>query len=532
MSPLIRRTAPSGPYHWKLHALDITSGAEKFGGPVEIGASIAGTGDGSVGGVVTFNPTYQNLRPALTLAGGVVYVASASFGDTNPYHGWIIGYNASSLSRVCAFNTTPNGDEGGLWMAGEGMTVDTAGNLYCLTGNGADTVKSGGDGYGETFLKLTPALAPLDYFMPSNADSLNAGDIDLGSSGVLGIPGTTLVVGGGKQGILYLVNTNNMGHYNSGGDSVVQEWQAINTSKSGSHHVHGLPAYYSGSGGAHVYVWGENDYLRAYAFNGSTFNTTATSTSTMLAPQINSGMPGGFLSISANGAVAGTGIVWAATPYNADAIHNTVAGVLRAFDANDLSKELWDSNQNSARDAIGNFAKYAPPTVANGKVYAATFSNVLAVYGLLPVGSGPVQSGHTYRLVNKLSGMVLETSGFPKTTSPLEQYPSNGGANQVWLATALSGGYWEFTNSNSSLAVDVKGNSTAAGAVVQQYAWNGGNNQQWSITQASDGAYKVVNRNSSLLLDVSKASLSQNAPIVQNTDNNGADGHWTFQLVQ
>ncbi|MEO7718271.1 MAG: RICIN domain-containing protein, partial [Capsulimonas sp.] len=495
-------------------------------------ASVPGTGDGSVGGVVTFNPTLQNLRPALTLSGGVVYVASASFADTNPYHGWVIGYSASNLARVSVFNTSPDGDEAGLWMAGEGMTVDPAGNLYCLTGNGADTVKSGGASYGEAFVKLSHALTPLDYFMPSNADALNAGDTDLGAAGVLGIPGSNLIISGGKQGILYLINTNNMGHFNAGGDNVVQEWQAINTSKSGSHHVHGNPIYYSGSGGAHIYVWGENDYLRAFSFNGGTFNTTATSKSTMLAPQINSGMPGGFLSISAKGTTAGTGIVWAAAPYDGDAQHNTVTGILRAFDANDLSKELWNSNQNSARDALGNLAKYTPPTVANGKVYAATFSNVLAVYGVLPVGSGPIQSGHTYRFVNKLSGMVLETPGFPTTTAPLEQYPSNGGANQVWLATALTGGYWKFTNANSGLAIDVKGQSTAAGAIVQQYAWTGGNNQQWSITQASDGAYNIINRNSSLLLDVSGASLNQTAPIVQSTNNNGGDRHWTFQLVQ
>lgn len=525
----------SGPYHWKLHALDIGSGAEKFNGPVEIGASVSGTGDGSSGGVVTFNPTYQNLRPALTLSGGVVYIASASFQDTNPYHGWVIGYNASNLSRVSAFNTTPNGDEGGLWMAGEGLTVDGSGNLYCLTANGASTVKSGGNGYSEAFVKLSPSLSPLDYFMPFNADSLNAGDTDLGASGVLGIPGTGLVLGGGKQGILYLVNTSNMGRYNSSSNNVVQQWQAINTSQSGSHHVHGTPVYYSGSGGAHVYVWGENDYLRAYAFNGSTFNTTASSRSSMLSPQMNSGMPGGFLSVSANGTSAGTGIVWASTPYNGDAGHNTVAGILRAFDANDVSRELWNSNQNSGRDSVGNFAKYTPPTVANGKVYAATFSNTLAVYGIIPTGSGPITGGHTYRLVNKASGKVLEVPGFSKSTVALAQYPNNGGSNQVWLATALSGGYWEFTNANSGSAIDVAGISTSPGAVVEQYGWNGGNNQQWSLTAVGDGSYKVISRNSGLLLNDVAASPnpgSASTQIIQSTNDNGSYQHWTFQLVQ
>ncbi|MEO7718267.1 MAG: pyrrolo-quinoline quinone [Capsulimonas sp.] len=376
-----------GPYHWKLHALDITTGSEKFSGPIEIGATIPGTGDGNVGGVLTFNPTLQNLRPALTLAAGVVYVASASFADTNPYHGWVIGYDASSLAQVSVFNTSPDGDEAGLWMAGEGMTVGSDGNLYCLTGNGASTIRSGGASYGEAFVKLSPKLLPLDYFMPSNADALNAGDTDLGAAGVLAIPGKKLVISGGKEGILYLLNTNKMGKYNAGGDDVVQEWQAINTSQSGSHHVHGTPIYYSGASGAHLYVWGENDYLRAFSFNGDTFNTTASSKSTMLAPQINSGMPGGFLSISANGGAAGTAIVWASTPYEADAQHDTVTGILRAFDANDLSKELWNSSQNAERDAIGNLAKYNPPTVANGKVYAATFSNALVVYGLLPAAA-------------------------------------------------------------------------------------------------------------------------------------------------
>ncbi|BDI28700.1 hypothetical protein CCAX7_007510 [Capsulimonas corticalis] len=536
----------SGPYHWMLHAIDIVTGAEKLGGPVEIKPSCHGSGAGSVNGVLTFDPSLQNLRPALTLSRGVVYVSSASFEDTDPYHGWIAGYRASDLAQVSVFNTTPDGDgtgvngegEGGLWMAGEGLTVDTSGNLYCSVGNGVSTVKSGGTGFGESFVKLSPTLQALDYFMPFNADQLNRDDEDLGCSGVLGIPGSNLIVGGGKEGKLYLVDKDQMGHYNAGGDSnIVESWQAVDTSRSGSHHIHGVPAYYDGPTGRHIYLWGENDYLRAFAFDGSVFNTTPSSQSTVLAPQYSIGMPGGFLSISANGAAAGTGIVWALTPLNGDAGPNTVDGILRAFDANDLSKELWNSNQYPTQDMLGKFAKFVPPTVANGKVYAATFSNKLVVYGLLPAKRAPyhpgpaVVAGHIYWLRNSLSGLVLDDPAASRSPVQLIQWGVNGGENQEWRAVNMGNSCWKFENVSSHLSLKVAGASTDLGAAIEQNVSSKDASEQWILSPVGDGTYKIVNRGNGLLIDDAGASLDPGTGMLQWYDNGGSNQHWTFERV-
>src|SRR6202167_4682199 len=220
---------------------------------------------------------------------------------------------------------------------------------------------------------------------------MSAGDMDLGSAGLLMVPNTSDVLGGGKQGVLYLVNTRNMGHFNASTDNVNQEFQAIYGQ--GTSHIHGAPVYFnSDANGPTTYVWGENDVLRGFLFNTTTglLTTTPFATSTMTAPATNNdgAMPGGFLSISANGSSNGT--VWASTPYNRDAANQNVQGVLYAFNADTLSL-LWTDKTNDARDEIGMFAKYVPPVVANGKVYVPTFgplgtnngTGALVVYGLL-----------------------------------------------------------------------------------------------------------------------------------------------------
>ncbi len=378
-------------YQQYLNALDATTGAVKIN-PVLITATASG---------LTFDPQLENQRPALTLANGSIYIAWASHNDCGPYHGWVMAYSASTLAQNAVYVNTPGGTLGGIWMAGQGLTVDTTGNVLLSSGNGS--YAADGSQTGNSFVRLSPSLALQDWFTPYNTDSLNAGDQDLGSSGLLGIPGTTFVVGGGKQGVLYLVNENAMSHFHSGGDQVRQEFQAVYGT--GSSHIHGSPIYYnSPQNGPTVYVWGENDVLRAYAFNSATglFNTTAIAKSTMTAPvtNANGAMPGGFLSLSANGTQSGTGIVWATTPYNANANNSVVRGIFHAFDASTL-QELWNDKQNDGRDELGRFAKYVPPTVAGGKVFVATFgpngsadgSGALNVYGLLPPAPPPAKTG-------------------------------------------------------------------------------------------------------------------------------------------
>jgi hypothetical protein len=218
----------NGPYHYKLHALDCTTGAEKFGGPVEIQASVSGSGDGSINGKIAFDPRMHMQRPSLLLANGNVYIGFGSFADTDPYHGWVMAYNATTLAQVAVYNTTPDGGEGAIWMSGQGFPADSSGNLYFMVGNGSTTAETGGASYGNAFLKLSGSnLSLLDWFMPFNATSLANADEDVGSSGPLLIPGTTLITGGGKQGVLYLIDTTKMGHFNASGDTQnVQSFQA------------------------------------------------------------------------------------------------------------------------------------------------------------------------------------------------------------------------------------------------------------------------------------------------------------------
>lgn len=373
-------------YHQSLHALDITSGAERPGSPAEIAASVPGTGSGSTGGSLAFQPLYQLNRPGLLLLNGVVYIAFGSHGDIGPYHGWVLAYDASTLAQIAAFNTTPNGSEGAIWQGGQGLVAD-ADNIYFMTGNGSFDVNTGGTDYGDSVIKLSTStgLSVSDYFTPDNQNSLNQSDADLGSGGPILLPGTTSIVGGGKDGILRLINTAGMGEFNLGLNADLQEFQAT------SGIIMIGPVYWdSPNHGPVVYLWGPGDHLKAFQFTNGSFQTTAISQSTMTSPAGNSNAAP--LSVSANGSTSGTGILWAALSFSGDSNQQTVSGILRAFDASNLLTELWDSKQNVARDDVGSYAKFVPPTVANGKVYLATFSNQLLVYGLLPPVSLSVTS--------------------------------------------------------------------------------------------------------------------------------------------
>jgi len=649
--------------HW-LHKLDITTGADLAGSPVQIHASFLNSN-----GAVQFDSKCHNQRSSLLLTGGILYIGFASYCDSGPYHGWIVGYSAATLQSAGAFCVTPNGAEGGVWQAGTGLAADEGGNLYFLTGNGS--FDQNNSNFGDCLIKLSPQLGLLDWFSPFNNQALSRQDADLGSGGVVLLPNTNLLVGGGKEGRLYLIDRENLGHFNPVGDTQIpQSFQATgvrnmvdNAPPAATHHIHGSPAYWDAADGARVYVWGENDWLRAYRFDGArfpivpgaaeinfkttlpetavggpalasdgvrlglawtggdtgqhvnfetsadgsnfsgkivlnemsvdgpaltfgngtwfigwtgtdpqrhvnvissvngaqwinkvilnetspfgpalafgngllflswtdihnslnvmssadgvhwsskvtltdmsasgpglsfvngrlyllwqggdpnrslnimesangttfinkvvlsnssnfhpslidigqfclawtgrdaaqslntlagvtthglsnkrTFGDTARgapslaklgsttflgwtgndpaghvnvthilgqplpTTSPMLAPM---GMPGGMLSISANGSEAGSGIVWASLPLQGDANQHVVPGILRAFDAENVARELWNSHQNAGRDEVGNFAKFCPPTVADGKVYLGTFSGKLNVYGHL-----------------------------------------------------------------------------------------------------------------------------------------------------
>ena len=455
---LVSRAVQGGTFVQTLHALDLRSGNEILGGPVVI----YGFYDG-VAFIPAGSPSpeqLQNQRSALTLVNGVLYIAWSSHCDYGKFHGWVMGYNASNLTQITAWNDSPTGSMAGIWQGGQGATVDGAGNLYFLTGNGS---WDGTFNFGESALQLTPnasgALSVGKYFTPWNYLQLNNGDTDLGSAGVVLIPGTRLLAGGGKQGMLYVMDTNVMGGITTGApDNVVQEFQATFIQNGGSTlHIHGGPVFFTAPSAQYLYLWGENDHLRAYQyFNpagaypaggggpppaGPLFNSTAAAQSTTLVPQVGSGMPGGFLSTSSNGTA--NGIVWALTPHACDANQHVEPGALFAFDAANFVGsgatrtlvELWDSTQNLARDDVGYFAKFTYPTIANGKIYVSSWGSVPAANegkcAETSIPAAPTNQGQlvVYGLLAGPSGLAPGSSiAVPALTDA--GYPNLGGVVQ------------------------------------------------------------------------------------------------------
>jgi len=350
-------------YVQRLHALDITSGAERAGSPVIIQATYPGTGEG--GATLTFNPKNYKARPGLLLLNGTVYTSWSSHCDIGKYHGWIIGYDAASLKQTAVYNDTPNGNEGSFWQSGAAPAVDASGNIYVVSANGSFDATTGGADLGESYIKLSASsgLAVADYFTPFNYASLNAGDTDTGSAGVALIGDEAgsaqhphLMAGAGKEGRIYLLDRDNLGKLNTGSDS-----QIVQSLPGAIGSLFGNPAYFNQT----LYFCGAGDSLKAYPISNARMSTTPSSTSSVFF-----GYPGCVPTISATGTASG--IVWVIDQ----------AGVLRAYDAARLSTELYDSNQNRARDAFGSAVKFSVPAVANGKVYAGT-QNSLVAYGLL-----------------------------------------------------------------------------------------------------------------------------------------------------
>lgn len=377
---LVAETADPDGCHHRLHALDIHTGQERPGSPVPIEAAILGKGDGSRGGVLELNHSMQLQRASLLLSGGIVYLAFGGHADVDPYHGWILGYDAGSLQRVAVFNDTPAGGEGGIWQAGSGLAADEQGFIYAMTGNGPAT--SVGAGLSSSIVKLRfdprkfgeAGLGVVDWFTPFGVSLMNLLDQDVGSSGPMLIPGSHYLLGGDKTGNLYFLDTRHLGHhspFNLGAHQVLDHATLG--------HVHGSPVYWKdGRGEGRVFVWSEWDHLKQYGISGDRLSAAPLIESEMRAPD---GMPGGFLSVSSDGLESETAVVWASLPLRGDANLHTVPGILRAFRADNL-EELWNSEQDAPDDGVGLFAKYCPPLVAGGKVYLATFSGELAVYGL------------------------------------------------------------------------------------------------------------------------------------------------------
>lgn len=351
----------------KLHALDLATGAEKFGGPRVIDASVPGDGDGSVAGTVSFDPLTAHQRAALLLVDGVVYIAWASHCDIGPYHGWVMGYNATNLQQTTVFNATPDGGQGGIWMGGGGLSADSLGRVYCVTGNGTFDVDSGGNDYGDSILKLKPGneFEVEEYFTPFNQAELNAADLDLGSSGVVLLPDVggpipNLLVTSGKEGTLYLCDRDDMGGYNpTNNDKIVQSLPAAIPGG-----LFGTPAFWNGR----LYCVGNGDVLKAFSVSNGLLSSDPVSQSIA-----GFDFPGATPSISANG--DSDGLVWVIKRNGP-----TAPGVLLAYDATDLTTDMYNSGLNK-KDKLGPAVKFSVPTVANGKVYVGGIKRV-DVFGL------------------------------------------------------------------------------------------------------------------------------------------------------
>jgi hypothetical protein len=363
-------------YFQRLHALDITTGAELQGGPVTVHATYPGTGDNSSGGQVIFDPKQYKDRAALLLLNGVIYTSWASHCDDSPYTAWIMAYNQTTLAQTSVLDLTPNGSEGSIWQSGGGLAADAQGNIYALIANGTFDTTLDANGfpnqqdYGNGFVKVSTAggnLKVADYFNMSNTSNESGADQDLGSGGAMVLPDLTygtastlnLAVGAGKDGNLYVVNRNNMGKWNANLNNVYQELPGAVPNG-----VWGVPAYFNST----VYYCDQGGTLKSFSISNGKLATTPVQTGASFT------YPGVLPSVSANG--TSNGVVWA--------IENTGTAVLHAFAANDLTQELYNSNQASnGRDQFGSGNKFITPMIADGKVFAAT-TNSVAVFGLLP----------------------------------------------------------------------------------------------------------------------------------------------------
>jgi hypothetical protein len=423
----------------------------------------------------------------------VVYVASASHGDNGPYHGWILGYSAANLGLVAAFNTTPNGSDGGVWMSGGKINVGANGNLYLTTGNGTfETTTVNGrpslNDYGDAVLELAVdpssssakqngngwGLKVVDYFVPFNQATLNAKDLDFGSSPALILPPSVgsashqnLIFTGGKEGRDYLLDQNNLGKFNATADAVVQ-------SKAGLGSIYSPPAYFNGK----IYVAPNGGSPETFNVGNAFFAPFHSSVASE-----NVGFPGATVSISGNGNT--NDIAW---------IVDLADNQLQAFSANGFNQELFAGSLGASAN------KFTPPTIADGEVFVGTQSS-LVIFGL--GGSAPKQpiANGKYVLTDSYDNQVLDDYEFSKTAgSIIDQWTANGGTNQQWNFTYQGLGFYTITNAYSGLFLGDPGSSTKRGTDLEQLSADGGADELWSLT-ANDGGYIIQNDASGLVID-------------------------------
>ncbi|MGA2814297.1 MAG: chitobiase/beta-hexosaminidase C-terminal domain-containing protein, partial [Candidatus Acidiferrum sp.] len=393
---VVAKSKVSGTIVQYLHALDTGTLGEKFSGPIKIQASVAGTASDGNGSTVSFIPVDENQRAALLLENGHVVIGWSAHCDNGPWHGWVMSYNAATLSQEAVFNASPNGSAGGVWMSGGGIAADSTGNLFVPTGNGT---WDGTTDFSDSILKLGPpaggSFPVLDYFTPYDQAALSSNDVDVASGGLVLLPtlssGEQLLAQVGKSGTLLLLNRNNLGKYcvnqtpacTSSDPQIVQEIAGANTG------VWGSPAYWNNN----FYTVGVNDVIRAFSFNAGNDGLMSTSPTSTSSTTFAFASP--TPSISANGNE--DAVLWAldGSAYGSTCSGSTNCQILYAYDATNLATMLYSSNQAANnRDVPGGAIKFAVPIIANGKVYVGGSSAVSAFgeLGSLPTANEPVFS--------------------------------------------------------------------------------------------------------------------------------------------
>ena len=463
-------TYTNGNYTHLIHALNLTTGAEQPYSPVVVAAAYAGS---------TFNAQAHAARPALTLAGGIVYAGYGSYQDTGTYHGWLIGFNATNLAPLTnyVFNTSPNANQDALWMGGGGMVVDSGTNIYFEVANGTFDVNTGGKDYGQSFVKLATAngLSVADYFTPYNQASLSSSDTDIGSGAPMLLPPAAgnpahpqLIVGAGKAGTIYLVDTANMGHYStSGSDSQIVQYITGAVQGGGSY---ATPAYWNNR----IYYTGKSDNVRAFGIaNGLINGTPQAKSPTTLGPFTGSPV------VSANG--TNNGIVWVTDP---GAYGSSGAAVLHAYNATNLAVELYNSSQNLSRDNPGGAVKMTAPVVANGKVYVgAEFS--LSVFGYTTFAATPLISPSGEAYTNSVTVTLSDTTAgaaihytldgtTPTSGSALYTGPFSLTTNALVQAIAIAPGTINSAVASASF-INSAGAGSGTGLLGQYWANTTGN---------------------------------------------------------
>jgi hypothetical protein len=505
----------SGIYYHRLHALDISTGAEEFGGPAPIQASYPGSGANASNGRVAFDPKQYASRPGLLLLNGVVYTGWGSHCDIDPYTGWLIGYDRLTLRQTSVFNFAPNGSEAALWNSGGAPAADAEGNIFVAVANGtfdtelnAQRFPNRGD-YGNAFVKLAlrgGALTPVDYWTMDNSAVESNGDVDLGSGGIMLLPdvrnnaGTVLhlAVGAGKDQNLYVLNRDNLGKFDSKSDGTI--YQQLTGALSGG--IWGNPAYFN----ERVYFGPVGSEIEAFEIGNARLERVSVTSHSF-------GYPGVTPSISANGNQ--NGILWA--------IENDGPAVLRAYNAMNLAQEYYNSGDDvSGRDQFGPSNKFVTPTIALGEAFVGTTDSV-SVFGLRPRLALP--SGE-YTVANQLTNLVLDDTDYStRSGTQIQGWTPTGAANQKWRFTANGRGYYTIRNGLSGLCLTDPGGSRSAGAKLLQETANGSDAQLWSLSISGSG-YVIRNKASGLVMDDTGYSFKPGTPMQLWTVTGNSDETW------